>query len=85
MLGDRKKGVYDVTIQEANLKDAGKYECQTTFIKNGETVPIRSKFAPIDVLGKTNIFFYELFFLSKIMLVGMADKFVFEISIISNH
>ena len=52
MLGDRKKGVYDVTIQEANLKDAGKYECQTTFIKNGETVPIRSQSAPIDVLGK---------------------------------
>ena len=29
MLGDRKKGVYDVTIEDANLKDAGKYECQT--------------------------------------------------------
>ena len=52
MLGDRKKGVYDVTIQEAKLKDAGKYECQTTFIKDGETVPIRSQSAPIDVLGK---------------------------------
>ena len=52
MLGDRKKGVYDVTIEKANLKDAGKYECQTTFIKNGKTVPIRSQSAPIDVLGK---------------------------------
>ena len=65
MLVDRKKGVYDVTIQEANLKDAGKYECQTTFIKNGEPVPIRSQFVPFDVLGKTNIFFLRTFYFIK--------------------
>ena len=65
MLGDRKKGVYDVTIQESNLKDAGKYECQTTFIKNGETVPIRSQSAPIDVLGKKSFFlqFFSFYFM----------------------
>ena len=59
MLGDRKKGVYEITIQEANLKDAGKYECQTTFIKNGEPVPIRSNSAEIGVLGKNINTFFE--------------------------
>ena len=51
MLGDREKGVYDVTIEQVKLKDAGRYECQTTLFNNGEAHPIKSHSAQIDVLG----------------------------------
>lgn len=49
---DKKRGIYDITIDKVDLMDAGHYECQATYFrKNGHPVPLKSESAELEVFG----------------------------------